>query len=282
MREEVRIDTDSDGPSFIAINKPVWAYGLEEVTGILPLKGARARRIAFAQLATPGAAHREADNLGLLARGLPLWLAETMYFSKNYTAVALIGSREGKRLAPIDLPWSQQAVHQLAKAAQEAPDFVVPGSLTRIGEGHGLSLDVWDLPKSRHRRQFSAQWTPGTADTALVTLQEHFRLFMEWTPNDETDGLAYKSPGRPSLWIETLDASLSLSLAEKAGFDRDAFALPSSVFDLAAEQAFSGEAASLAWLTLQDRSIRLGKLAAPVPVQVYGTARVKAAQLELA
>ncbi len=283
------VDLDRDSLAFISISKPVWAYGLEKVEGILPDKSTRHRRIAFTQLATPGVsdqqtAHpvRTEDDLGKLARGLPLWLAETLYFSNNYTPLTIIGSVGGTRHTLLTKQWMPQDIHQLVKTAQDGLDYVVTGTLTRTGGEHKLSLDVWDVPKFRNRKSFSSQWTAATADTALSTLHEHFRLFMEWTAHLDGDGLTYKTPARPTVWIETLDASLALFLADKASFDRDQLALPSSVFDLAAEQAFSGETASVAWLTLQDRALRLGKLGAPVPVQVSGTALVKAAQLALA
>ena len=84
----------------ITISKPIWFYGLEPLAAqILPPKEGRLRRIAFAQLALPGraanptatdSAVKPADELARLSRGLPLWLAETFYFSPSYAPVAAI------------------------------------------------------------------------------------------------------------------------------------------------------------------------------------------------
>ena len=83
----------------ISISKPIWFYGLEPLAEkVLPPKGSRLRRIAFAQLALPGvypdvlaAQARPEDELGRLPRALPLWFAESFYFSPHYAPIAAVG-----------------------------------------------------------------------------------------------------------------------------------------------------------------------------------------------
>ena len=42
--------------AIVTISKPIWSYGLEPIAGeLLPPKGEKLRRVAFAQLALPGA-----------------------------------------------------------------------------------------------------------------------------------------------------------------------------------------------------------------------------------
>src|SRR5581483_3734694 len=84
--------------SLITISKPIWFYGLEPLAPqLLPPKPERLRRVAFAQLALPGAyadpgaaMQKPEDELGRFARGLPLWFAETFYFSPQYSPVGVI------------------------------------------------------------------------------------------------------------------------------------------------------------------------------------------------
>ena len=94
----------------ITISKPIWFYGLESLAAqILPPKDGKLRRIAFAQLALPGhggatgaaGAKQGEDELGRLSRGLPLWFAETLYFSPLYAPVVAVRVATG--LVPEEL-----------------------------------------------------------------------------------------------------------------------------------------------------------------------------------
>ncbi|HSI10217.1 MAG TPA: hypothetical protein VK985_16660, partial [Rariglobus sp.] len=122
--------------SLVSISKPVWSYGLETIPGVLPARDARNRRIAFAQLATSGLTDLRArldapeDDLGRFARGLPLWLAETMYFSGNYTPIAVLGSRDGSRHVLFPHPWTPANIRQIVDTTEGGLDFVVTGTLT--------------------------------------------------------------------------------------------------------------------------------------------------------
>ena len=80
--------------NLISISKPIWSYGLESLTNVLPVKGDRLRRVAFVQLALPGVpdlmdlAKQPEEELGRFCRALPLWFAETFSFSPHYHAIA--------------------------------------------------------------------------------------------------------------------------------------------------------------------------------------------------
>ena len=98
MAHEVGGEAPSDGGtgvapgvsrvSMVSISKPIWFYGLEALAdSILPPKREGLRRVAFAQLARLGPADpgQPEDELSHLTRSLPLWLAETFYFSPQYS-----------------------------------------------------------------------------------------------------------------------------------------------------------------------------------------------------
>lgn len=247
--------------SLVSISKPIWFYGLEPIAGqILPEKGARVRRIAFAQLALPAlpdpkeAAQQAEDELGRLTRALPLWFAETFYFSPHYAPIAAIGLK-GEHYAVFGAEWTRENLQQLVATTKEGLDYIFTGALRQSGETFEMILRVWEVKKLRERKQFTARWTRATADAELLKLHEQIRLFMEWTP--EKTGLAYAVPQSPATWLETLGASLSLFLAEKNLLPKDRLASTDEILARAADAAMTGEAASLAFLTLRNRAERL-------------------------
>jgi len=246
--------------SVVSLSKPVWFYGLEPLAAqVLPEKSGRLRRIAFAQLATPGvpeimeAMKRPEDAAGRLSRALPLWFAETFYFSPHYAPIAAIGMSNQKHYALFGLEWTAENLRQLI-ASTEGLDYVVTGALRETAGATEVILRLWEVKKLRERKQFTARWTPATADAELAKLHEQLRLFMEWTP--ETSGLAYAAPASPAAWLDTLATSLALFLAEKNLLAPEQLPALDEAIARAAAAAPTGEAASLAFLTLRNRAER--------------------------
>ncbi|MEX2043732.1 MAG: hypothetical protein WD941_00165 [Opitutus sp.] len=255
----------------ISISKPIWFYGLEPLAAqILPPKEGRLRRIAFAQLATPGHARdaesmrQPEDELGRLSRAIPLWFAETFHFSPVYAPIAAIGLMsppgEDSHLVAFGAEWTTENLRQLVETTAEGLDFIVTGALKATSGDYELTLRIWEVKMLRERKAFTARWTPATADAALAQIHAQVRAYMEWSPSSAA--FAYTIPAQPRAWIDTLGASLGLFLVEKSLLA--AGRLPPPVEDLAraATQAPGGEAASFAFLTLQSRAAKLG-LAGP-------------------
>jgi hypothetical protein len=248
--------------NLVSISKPVWFYGLEPLAAqILPTKETRLRRVAFAQLAVldvpdlDQVAAQPETELGRLSRALPLWLAETFYFSPHYAPIAAVGVYNQKHYALFGAEWTTDNLRQLVESTPAGLDYIFTGSLREAAGDYELLLRVWEVKKFRERKQFAARWTPATADAGLAKLHEQIRLFMEWSP--EPTGLAYAPPASPRAWLDTLGASLSLFLAEKTLLPPDQLADIDSLLARAAAAAPTGEAASLAFLTLRNRAERL-------------------------
>lgn len=247
--------------NLVSISKPIWFYGLEPlVEQILPPKDSRVRRVAFAQLALPGipdpleVAKRPEDDLGRLTRSLPLWLAETFYFSPHYAPIAAVGLL-GDHYAVFGAEWTKDNLRQLVSTTKEGLDYIFTGALKRSGEGYEVLLRVWEVKKLRERKQFVARWTAENADAELSKLHEQIRLFMEWTP--EKVGLPYVAPASPRAWLETLGVSLATFLAEKQLLPKEQLAPLDAILTRAADDASGSEAASLAFLTLRNRVEKL-------------------------
>ena len=254
----------------VSISKPIWFYGLEPLAEkILPPKGSRIRRIAFAQLALPGAypdvlaaQARPEDELGRLSRALPLWLAETFYFSPHYAPIDAVGIFQpagggAKQPVIFGAEWTTDNIRQLVDSSNgEGLDYVVTGALQQKAGDFELILRVWEVKKFRERKQFLVRWTPATAEAELAKLHEQIRLFMEWTP--EKAGLPYAVPGSPRVWLDTLGAALGLFLAEKTLLPKEILPPLESTFNEFTPHAINNAHASLAWLTLLHRARVLG------------------------
>jgi hypothetical protein len=290
---------DEDGPapaagpkvSLISISKPIWFYGLEPlVEKILPPKEGRLRRVAFTQFALPGikniaeAIGQPEDELGRLSRALPLWLAETFYFSPHYAPIGVVGVLEhpetGKRPMLFGPEWTTDQLRQLANTNGEVLDYAFTGALKHNAGEYELILRVWDMKKFRERKTFALHWTSATADTELTKLNEAVRVFMEWTP--ETRGLTYAPAARPCVWLDLLGASLGFFMLEKVLQPKIPPAPPDFLAAGTAQFAADSEIAALASLTLRSRARRLGLTAPGGETQVISTPLVEQARQTLA
>ncbi len=280
----------AEGPkvSLITISKPVWVYGLEPMLAqLLPPKEGRLRRIAFAQLALPGypdigaAVKKPEDELGRLSKAIPVWLAETFYFSPSYAplaAVAVVTPPDG---APnhhmiFGAEWTTENLRQLVETTEGGLDFLVTGALRVNAGDYELVLRVWEVKTFRERKTFHARWTPASADESLVALHSEVRKFMEWSP--ASAALAFSPTLKPRAWLDTLGGSLGLFLAEKKILPANLLAPSPEVLGHAAQHATTSEAASLAFLTTRARIAALGATLAPFDVALTRSALVNEAR----
>ena len=247
--------------SLVSISKPIWYYGLEPLAAqILPAKSSRLRRIAFAQLSILGvpdlleAAKRPEDELGRFSRALPLWFAETFYFSAQYAPIAAVGV-QGGHYALFGSEWTTDNLRQLVDTSDGGLDYIFTGAVRQVAGEFELILRVWEVKKFRERKQFTARWSPVTMDAELTKLHEQVRLFMEWTA--EKTGIPYVAPQAPNTWLELLGTSVSLFLAEKNILSKEQLAPVEGALTRAAERASSNDIASLAFIALRNRAERL-------------------------
>jgi hypothetical protein len=255
--------------NMVTISKPIWSYGLDSLSEtLLPAKKPGVSKVIFAQLALPGLTNmmellqQPEEELGRLSRAIPLWLSETLFYSPAYSPLLALGLLEvpnhPNNYAIFPAEWTIDNVRQMLENNKEDIDFVVTGALRRKNDDYELNLRLWEVKKFRERKQFTARWTPATRDAELAKLGESIRLFMEYAPYPAGQGLSYPISDAPSAWIDTLGASLSLFLGDKGLLTEPM--LVSAAHDLACASAQAGqsEVASLAWITLRDRALKLG------------------------
>ncbi|HEY1792027.1 MAG TPA: hypothetical protein VGG34_03855 [Opitutaceae bacterium] len=255
------------GVALVTISRPIWSYGFETVEGLLPRKTGKLRRVAFAQFALPTgyenpeeASQRPADELGKLSRAIPLWFAETFYFSPAYGSVAALGVLNGapKRPALFVQDWTIENLNKMAESATEGLDYIFTGNLRKEAEEYILIMRVWEVRKMRERKQFTIKWTAATADAELARLHDYVRKFMEWTAYPEGEGLPYSPPASPLIWADTTAALLGLFLVEKGLMPKDLLPPLAPVFDGLAPHAFTPPSASLAWTALRMKAAAAG------------------------
>jgi hypothetical protein len=275
----------------ITISKPIWFYGLEPLASeILPPKEGRLCRVAFTQLALPGlknmaeAIAQPEDELGRLARALPLWFAETFYFSPNYAPIAVVSVLDhpetGKKPMLFGAEWTTDNLHQLVNTSGEKLDYVFTGALRHSADNYEMCLHLWDMKKIRERKAFSVRWTPATADATLTRLHETIHAFMEWKP--ENRGLAYAPPAKPCAWLDALGTSLGFFLLEKVLQPKTPVTAPGFLNADTDQLAADSEAAALAALTLQSRANRLGLATPGSEAKLISTPLIGQAQQTLA
>ncbi|HRE80726.1 MAG TPA: hypothetical protein PLN52_06740 [Opitutaceae bacterium] len=252
--------------SLVSVSKPIWIYGLEPLApSLLPAKTDRVRRVAFAQLSLVGLTSihtlmkQPEEELGRLSRALPLWFTETFCFSPLYSPIAAVGLvNEARHYALFPTEWTTENLRQLVDTSGDGLDYIFTGALRQKDGDFELLLRVWEVKKFRERKQFSARWTPATADAELLRLHEQIRLFMEWKPFPAGQGISYTPPTSPRAWLDVLGASLTLFLGEKNLLAPEQLTSTTGALDIAAQQAPTSEAATLAWLTLRAKARALG------------------------
>jgi len=262
----------------VSISKPIWFYGLEPLGAqILPAKEGGVRRVAFTQLALTrpysdlaNAMKLPEDEPARLSRALPLWLAETFYFSPHYAPVAALAILEepdgSKRPVILDAEWTIENMRQLVLTTTDGLDYVFTGILDGRDGVYHLTLRLWEVKKFRERKQFNAWWSPATANAELANLRDEIRRFMEWRPYPAGAGMGYAPPEAPFAWIDALGASLGLFLAGKKVWPKELLAPLTPSLETLAPVAARDPVAALAWLTLRARAKELGIDFDPVEV----------------
>jgi hypothetical protein len=257
------------GVALVTISRPIWSYGLESIEGILPKKEGKLRRVAFTQFSLPtaypdpdAAMKLPEDEIGRLSRALPLWFAETFYFSPLYSSIAALGcvheANGVKHPAIFATEWTVDNLKKLVDTTTDGLDYIFTGSLRREGGEYILIMRVWEVKKLRERKQFTIRWTAANADAELTKLHEYVRAFMEWSPYPEGTCVPYAVPSTPTVWLDALGALLGLFLIEKKLLPKEQLPPLSPVFDAFATHVFSPPSASLAWISLRLKASALG------------------------
>jgi len=271
----------------VNISKPIWYYGLESMAALLPQKAGRLRRVAFGQLAVLGVkdfdevVKQPEDELGRLSRGIPLWLAETLFFSENYNAAAAVATMGREHYGLFSREWAPEHIRQLVESTAGGIDYVFTGALQQRNLDYEMVLRLWEVKKFRERKAFTLRWTPAIADRALAEFHAQLCAFMEFKAYPAGQGLGYSLPSTLRDYIEALGAGLTLFLVEKQILPPAQAVVPAGVAARLAGAAAESETASLLALGIYARARRLGLAELPLPAALAGTPLVDQARQAL-
>lgn len=154
MRKESAQGTPTDPGqveiSTLAISQPIWHYGLYKADWLFTRKPPEADTIGFFALskitaeATPAESQRE-DDVGRLARAIPLYLAEAAHYWTPFTAQCYFQIAAG--IGPVLSSHSTDG-NALFDLVPPTMKYFITGQLGFTGEGEQrqwqLSLTIWD------------------------------------------------------------------------------------------------------------------------------------------
>ena len=267
-----------------SISKPIWYYGLENLPGLLPPKEGKLRRVAFGQLAVLGLKDPAAimmqpeDELGRLSRGIPLWLAETLFFSPSYSSTAAVATKRRAHYGLFSAEWAPEHIRQLVESTEGGLDFVFTGALQQKHADYEMVLRLWEVKKFRERKAFMVRWTPATADQALAEFHTQLRTFMEFTPYPAGQGIVYTPPAKLRDYAEALGAGLTMFLVEKQVLPPAQMVVPAELAARVNTAAAESAMVSLLTLGLHARAQRFGMAAPPLPPALAATPEVEQAR----
>ncbi len=250
--------------NLVSISKPIWAYGIEAVPGILPPKNDRVRRLAFAQTAVLGTPEvvekmkQPEDELGRFTRGFPLMLADCFTYSPNYAPIAALGTMNKEHYVIFNVGWTIDNLRQLAETSSAPIDYVFTSALQVEPEKNTLEVKIWELKKLKERKSFTIRYTSTTAQAEFTKLCDAVRMFMEWSSYPAGTAIDYTPPEDLLGWCDTLGTSLSLFLGDKGVLPKTYLENNDSALERLASRAAHSERDSLAYLTAVDRAQRIG------------------------
>lgn len=170
---ELKIDT-------IALNQPIWHYGLSNADWFFAQKDGAAPAIGFFALskvvdaASTAEAQRE-DDVGRLTRAIPLYLAEAAHYWSDYTSSCYFQIVEGG--GPV-VAGAEVDGHALFEIVPSEMRYFVTGEIRGSDEGADaewrISLHLWNC--STRTKQATEHGVARQADLGALVLSLEQRL----------------------------------------------------------------------------------------------------------
>ena len=139
----------------IRIEKPIWAYGLNDPQWLFESVKGRIGTVMLVSLAntTPTTAtkpfQQKEDEVGRLSRSIPLYLGEAVYFWTNIRPIVVIPVAKNRGPVVYGAPWPLEQIEQLADGVA---DTVIYGSLEQRDELLTVSLNIWEQGSTTTRQ----------------------------------------------------------------------------------------------------------------------------------
>lgn len=181
MREQatpgIPVDMDSLKITTIALNHPIWQYGLCDATWLFSKKADSAPAVGFFALsqvtdASGRAESQREDELGRLTRAIPLYLAEAAHYWSDYAAYSYFQVVEGGGPVVSAAETDGNALFDIVPAGMK---YFITGQIGCTGEGAGarwrISLTLWDCGTRAKQASESGVATQSELGALLLKLE---------------------------------------------------------------------------------------------------------------
>lgn len=174
------IDPDGLKVATVALNQPIWHYGLRDANWLFTQKPQGAREVGFFALSkmmvgSERAESQREDDLGRLTRAIPLYLAEAAHYWSDYAANCYFQIVEGG--GPV-VSGHEADGNALWDIVPPSMKYFVTGEIGSSGEGDHvqwqLSLSLWDC--ATRTRQASEAGKAAQAELGALVLDLEKRL----------------------------------------------------------------------------------------------------------
>jgi hypothetical protein len=230
--------------ALLALDQPLWAYGLLGFEALLPVKRAHTSRVTFicgtCERAGPKATQayvQRSEALGQVTRTFPLYLAEEVYLRTSAQTRVLFTVAEGGGFALLGAPWE---LEQLTNANIEA-DVVV---LLHVD----AQSSPWDMRFSLYLTStksivtswsisFTAEKPLPAVNAALERLLDELAAIFDEQPCGEPSVLQWLPEDDLTRYVSCLESALTLATVNTFESERPAVwgerALVDGLIDLA-------------------------------------------------
>lgn len=164
----------------LALNLPIWHYGLRNANWLFAQKPENAPEVGFFALSKAISSGERAesqreDDIGRLTRSIPLYLAEAAHYWSDYAATCYIVVVEGG--GPV-VSGSETDGSALFDIVSPGMKYFVTGEIGSSGEGEAtqwkISLSLWDC--SSRSKQASESGEAIQAELGAIVLSMEKRL----------------------------------------------------------------------------------------------------------
>lgn len=159
----------------IALNRPVWFYGLNNPEWLLQVSAQESSNLLFVIFANttpqedPESQQRE-DDIGRLTRSLPLYLAESSYFRTNARPDTMIAVMRGVGPVVFGQPLTED---QLLSFGDDNIRVVVSGSILETGDNLTIKVQMFDRARKTLFKELSYETAkPDLGSTVLKMEQD--------------------------------------------------------------------------------------------------------------
>lgn len=162
----------------LALSRPIWHYGLRDANWLFAQKGEGAQVVGFFALSkimdgSERAESQREDDLGRLARAIPLYLAEAAHYWSDYATNCYIQIAEG--IGPV-ISGGEADGNAIFDIVPASMTCFITGEIGCSGEGdHAqwqVSLSLWDCATRTQRASEGGKASQAELGALVLTLEK--------------------------------------------------------------------------------------------------------------